>query len=66
MIRYKKINWYKYSKLKQKAKKKKNSKEKKKTNSNQKKNFKICEMSLGGNDTYKNKLVKIFKAKTKS
>ena len=29
------------------------------------KNFKICIMSLGGNDTYKNKLVKIFKAKTK-
>ena len=30
--------------------------EKKKPNAN-KKNFKICVMSLGGNDTYKNKLV---------
>ena len=29
------------------------------------KNFEICKMSLGRNDTYKNKLVKIFKAKTK-
>ena len=28
-------------------------------------NFKICKMSMGGNDIYKNKLVKIFKAKTK-
>ena len=26
--------------------------------------FKIWEMSMGGNDTHKNKLVKIFKAKT--
>ena len=29
------------------------------------KNFEICKMSLGGNDAYKNKLVKIFKAETK-
>ena len=28
-------------------------------------NFKICKMSKGGNDTYKNKLVKIFEAITK-
>ena len=29
------------------------------------KNFKTCIISLGGNDTFKNKLVKVFKAKTK-
>ena len=29
-------------------------------------NLKICKMSMGGNDMYRNKLVKIFKAKTKS
>ena len=28
-------------------------------------NFKICKMSMGGNDKHRNKLVKIFKAKTK-
>ena len=28
-------------------------------------NFKICKMSVGENDIYKNKLVKIFQAKTK-
>ena len=28
-------------------------------------NFKICKMSMERNDTYKNKLVKILKAKTK-
>ena len=28
------------------------------------KNFKIYKMSMGGNDTYKNKLVKVFNAKT--
>ena len=43
---------------------KKKSKEKKKLIQIKRKNFKICTMSLGGNDTYKNKLVKIFKAKT--
>ena len=26
------------------------------------KNFEICKISLGGHDTYKNKLVKLFKA----
>ena len=28
-------------------------------------NFKMCKMSMGGSDTHKNELVKIFKAKTK-
>ena len=28
-------------------------------------NFKICKMLMGGNDTHKNKLVKIFNAKMK-
>ena len=27
--------------------------------------FKICKMSMGGNDTHRNKLVKIIKANTK-
>ena len=27
--------------------------------------YKICKMSMGGNHTHRNKLVKIFKAKTK-
>ena len=27
-------------------------------------NFKMCKMSMGGNDTHKNKFVKTFKAKT--
>ena len=37
-----------------------------KTNANKKKRIlKYAKMSLGGNDTYENKLVKIFRAKTK-
>ena len=27
-------------------------------------NFKICKLSMGGNDMYKNKLVKTFKTET--
>ena len=30
-----------------------------------KQNFRICKMSMGENDTHKNKFVKLFRAKTK-
>ena len=46
--------------------KKKEILRKKRGECSKRQNFKICKMSMGGNDTHKNKLVKIFKAKTES
>ena len=43
----------------------KKKKKKKKTEFSKRQNLKKCKMSMGENDIYKNKLVKIFKAKTK-
>ena len=36
---------------------------KKKMECSKRQNFKMCKMSMGGNNTHKNKLVKIFKLK---
>ena len=61
MIRYKN-KLVKILKLKQSPK---NKSKEKKLMQIKRKNFEICKMLLEGNDIYKNKLVKIFKAKTK-